>query len=133
LPLITQASTWLQDVGVQGDGIIPPDCTGDARSCDIKDFAVLAINISRIILGISGSLALLFFVYGGVMWVLSSGNASMVDKGRKAIVAAVIGIAIIFGSWMIVNFILAVLTQNDPWAAIRSGVTVFGAAWWNPF
>lgn len=39
-------------------------------------------NIINAVLGISGSLALLMFIYGGFTWMLSGGNAEKVTKGK---------------------------------------------------
>jgi len=48
------------------------------------------------ILGIVGSLALLMFVFGGLTWMTSSGNAEKIQKGKNIIVWAAIGLVIVF-------------------------------------
>jgi len=48
------------------------------------------------VLGIVGSLALLMFVFGGLTWMTSSGNAEKIQKGKNIIVWAAIGLVIIF-------------------------------------
>ena len=44
------------------------------------------------ILGLTGVLALVAFIAGGVMWMTSGGNAEKVKKGRDILVWAVIGL-----------------------------------------
>jgi len=70
--------------------------------------------IGRVIsaaLGLSGSAALLMFVYGGFLWLTSGGNKERVDKGKKTLIWAIIGIVVIFAAYVIVdNVILAVTT-----------------------
>lgn len=56
-------------------------------------------------LGILGSLALATFIYGGFIWMLSGGSAERIEKGKKILVWAVIGLVIILTSYIIVNFI----------------------------
>ncbi len=56
-------------------------------------------------LGILGSLALATFIYGGFIWMLSGGSPERIEKGKKILVWAVIGIVIILTSYVIVNFI----------------------------
>jgi len=62
-------------------------------------------RIISIFTGVSGSIALLMFVYGGFLWLTSAGDSGKVETGRKAMVWAVIGLIIIFGAYAILNFI----------------------------
>jgi hypothetical protein len=66
-------------------------------------------RVIRIFTGVSGSLALLMFVYGGFLWLTSSGNAQQVDKGKKVMVWATIGLFIIFGSYAILSTIFSAI------------------------
>ena len=72
----------------------------------INDFVTLAVRVAEFIWAISGSLALLAFVYGGVLFLISAGSSDKVTKARQAITGAVIGLAIVFGSYAIVFFIM---------------------------
>ncbi|MFA5023907.1 MAG: hypothetical protein WC523_03045 [Patescibacteria group bacterium] len=102
---------------VYGEGIIPEatgpvteGCVGGATYCGdyaLNDFVVLAINASRWILGIVGSLALLMFIYGGVMFLISAGSSEKIGQARKIIVAAAVGLLIVFASFLIIKFVLA--------------------------
>jgi len=69
----------------------------------LNDFIRLAVNISKWILGIVGSLTLAMFVYGGVLLLLSGGSSDKVDKAKKTMVAAVVGLAIVLGSSLIIK------------------------------
>jgi len=59
--------------------------------------------IIQIMLGIMGAVALVMFVYGGFMMMSSAGNASKVAKGKEILIWAVIGMAFIIGSFMILS------------------------------
>jgi len=80
--------------------------------CNLTDFQNTIVNVSKIILGLSGSLALLMFVYGGFTWLISSGNKEMVSKGKNIIVAAVIGLFIVFIAFTAVEFMIRSLTTT---------------------
>ncbi len=67
--------------------------------------AVIA-NVINTVLGIVGSLALLMFIYGGLIWMTSSGNKEMIDKGKNIIKWAAIGLVIIFSSYALVRFLI---------------------------
>ncbi len=98
----------------QGAGLVPAASgdackIGNATDCGnytMNDFLVLAINISRWILGLVGSLSLLMFIYGGFMFLISAGSSETVAKAKGIIVAAIIGLTIVFSSFMIIQFVL---------------------------
>lgn len=70
----------------------------------VNDFLNLGVRITNIILGIVGALALLAFVAGGVMFLVSAGNNSLVERGKSTIIGAVIGLLVVFASYTIVSF-----------------------------
>lgn len=103
-----------------------PSCASGTGDCGFNDFILLGVNLTKLILSIVGSLALLFFVYGGVMFLMAGGKSDMVDKGKKIITNAVIGVALVLGAWIIVNFAIAALTGTK-----LSQVKIFGTQdWW---
>lgn len=93
-------------------GLIPSPSQGGDGNYALSDFLVLAINISQIILGLVGSLSLLAFVAGGVMFMISSGSSDKVEKAKRIITAAVVGLIIVFASWMIIRFVILSLGSS---------------------
>ena len=91
--------------------------------CTLNDFGALLARIATIILGVSGSLALLFFVYGGFVWLISEGNKEKVQKGKNILLAAVFGMVIIFAAYLMVEFTIQALTGQS------SGSTILGQPW----
>ena len=88
-------------------------------SCSLNDFVRLFANVSQWILGIVGSLALLMFIYGGLMFIISSGSSEKVTKAKEIIIGAVIGLVIVFTSYMIIQFTIDALgieIKKDGWA-----------------
>lgn len=75
----------------------------ECRSISI--FVNLIINISAYLFSIVGALALLFFIYGGFTLILSRGATEQVKKGKDIMVAAIIGLVIVFGAYMLVKFL----------------------------
>lgn len=76
-------------------------------NCGVNDFVALAIAGTKLFLGLSGSVALLFFVYGGVMFLISAGNPERVSKGKQILIGSVLGIIVIFTSYTIIGFVLS--------------------------
>ncbi len=71
---------------------------------------VAIANIIRIIFGILGVIALLIILYGGFTWMTAAGNPDRVEKAKKILISAIIGLAIIFSTFAIVSFIIKALT-----------------------
>jgi hypothetical protein len=90
-------------------------------NCSANDFILLGINIFNFVLGIVGALALFVFIYGGLLFLLSGGNSDRIEKGKKALIGAVVGLIIVFTSYMIVNFVAQSLGV--------SGDTILEAGW----
>lgn len=92
-----------------------PDCpTGsiclDNPLGDKKiDVPILLGRIINYAMGIIGSLALVMFIYGGAMWMLSGGNQEQVTKGKQTIIWAALGLAIIFTSYALVRFVISAI------------------------
>jgi len=78
-------------------------------TCELNDFTRVAVNISKIILGIVGSLALLAFVAGGLMMMLSAGNPEWVTRGKQTLIGAVVGLVIVFTSYAIIQLVFTSL------------------------
>lgn len=86
---------------VQAEDI--PSLTDPLKNRDIPD---LVGDIIQYVLGVIGILALVMFIYGGILWMTSGGSADKIKKGKDTIVWAVLGLAIVFFSYAIVNFVL---------------------------
>lgn len=67
---------------------------------------VLIARIINNVLGIVGTLALVMFIYGGLIWMTSSGSSEKVKQGRDIILWSVIGLVVIFSAYAIVRFVL---------------------------
>lgn len=50
-------------------------------------------------------LALIFLIWGGIKWILSGGDKAKVDAARSTIVGALIGLALVFGAYFLLNII----------------------------
>ena len=78
----------------------------------LNDFIQIAIQVSKFILGIVGSLALLMFIYGGLMMIISQGSSDKVEQSKTILKNAVIGLVIVFTSWTIINFVITAFVPD---------------------
>jgi len=82
--------------------------------CSIGCFFVMLARIYNFIVwDIAGPLAILMLIIGGVLLMASGLSPSMNALGKKILWAAVIGLVLVFCSWLIVNFILTALGYNQ--------------------
>ena len=73
---------------------------------------VIIGRIVNLIVGLVGTIAFLIFIYGGVLWLISSGREAYVDKGKDAMIWSAIGLAVVFASNILVKFVIQVLSAN---------------------
>ncbi len=90
------------------DRLVLPACT-KTGNCTVNDIIQTGVNFASFLMGLSGGLFLIVFIYGGAMYLLSFGDKARVDKGKKAIRGAAFGIIIVMGSWAIVQTIYSTL------------------------
>jgi len=85
--------------------------TGDIGSINLYKGGLSGL-ISKLVnwgLGIVGIIAVIYLIYGGVIYITAGGDAEKAGKGRVAITNAIIGIIIIIAALAIYN---AVVTQT---------------------
>jgi len=51
-------------------------------------------------------IALVFLIFGGIRWIISGGDKTKVEEARGTIVAALVGLVLVFLAFFIINFIL---------------------------
>ena len=141
LPMQAFAASWVTSV-LNGSELIPEGCrTGPQTNttlpkgfigppspkqaqpeCGVNEIIQTGVNITRLILGLMGSVALLMFTYGGILYIISAGDRSKVEKAKTVLTNATWGIAIILLSWTIINFLVLII----------AGGKIFGAPWTKP-
>lgn len=102
-------------------GLKPPTPDGyDASLTQVKSGREFVVKVVNYALGFLGLFAVLIIIYGGFLYVSSAGESEGPEKGKKAIMYAIIGIIIIFASYAIVNTVLKAPGGNQ--AAQPNGV-----------
>lgn len=69
----------------------------------------LVKNITTVAIGLSGVMALLAFVYGGILYLLAGVNMDFLKKGKEVMKWAIIGLFVIFSSYAVINFVMTKL------------------------
>jgi hypothetical protein len=87
-------------------------CVGRGN-CNFEDAAIGLNSLIRFLLGSMGAVALIYFVWGGVQWLTSGGNAERVNRGKQIMINTVFSIILAFGSYLIVNFFINDVLNAD--------------------
>ncbi len=82
------------------------------------DIRVLIGNIIRIFLGLLGTIAIVLVLYGGFLWMTAAGNEEKIEKAKKILTNAAIGLAIVLSAYAITSFIISRLLS------VSSGGTI---------
>ena len=93
LPYVAAAQVSITNQGV----------TFGLGTADLKQ---TVINIVNWVLGLLGLIAVIMIIYAGILWITAGGNEENVDKAKKIISAAVIGLIVILLAWAIVIFVV---------------------------
>lgn len=83
-------------------GTAPVTLTNPLGTTDIR---LLIARVISAVLSIIGVIALLMFVYGGFLWMISGGNEGQVEKGKEVLKWTTLGIILIVSAYVIVNAI----------------------------
>lgn len=81
----------------------------EATGLSDKPVGEVIINILNYLLGFLSLLGIIMILYGGFMWLTSQGNQEKVDKAKKIINTAILGIITILFSYSILYFVLKVI------------------------
>lgn len=91
------------------------------------DLVTFIGNLVRVFLGIIGIVLVLLIMYGGFIWMTAEGDPGKVDKAKKILTNAIIGLIIILASFAITTFIMGWLTGSS---GSSTGTTTGGPDDW---
>ncbi len=100
LYLLFSGSVFADPINIQ-----PP--VGSASNISVANIPQFFVSILFVI-GIVVAIA--YFIYGGIKWILSGGDKTAVESARNHIVAAVIGLVIIIAAFFILGTVIQLIT-----------------------
>lgn len=84
---------------------------GQLTNLSDQDPRYTIANIINIALSLLGIIFLVLLIYAGFLWMTAAGNEDNVEKARKLIFAAIIGLAIILSAFAISKFVTKALYE----------------------
>ncbi|MEK7520657.1 MAG: transglycosylase SLT domain-containing protein [Patescibacteria group bacterium] len=87
-------------------------CSGP--DCTLCDFLKTGSNIINLLTQIAVPISVVFIIYGGFMIMTAGPSEERAGQGRKILTSAIIGVAIVLGSWLILNTVFLILNAQTP-------------------
>ncbi len=72
----------------------------------------LVTKLVNILLSFAGAIAVIFLVIGGFRYVVSQGNEEAMERAKKTLLSAIIGIVVIIMAFAVVNIVNNLLTKE---------------------
>ncbi len=112
-------STFVNGVYAAEVSLCPKDTINGARGlCDLNLSGAIP-NILNILLFVAFIAALIFLIYGGIRWILSGGDKEGTGKAKGTVTAALIGLAIVLSSWLLINIVMSLFGIVNPGGIIQ--------------
>jgi len=87
------------------------NCSG--AGCNWANLQEMIVNIINFaVKAIVPPLAGLLLVWGGIILLTSGGNEERVGQGKKIMTSVIVGLVIVYTSWLLINTLLRVLTNQ---------------------
>jgi hypothetical protein len=99
------------------------NCCYEKGNCTFCDATKVGTNIFNFLRNkIAFPVTVLFIIYGGILMLSARGSKSQIENGRKILLAALIGFAIVFSVSLILNSVLVVLSkEKGSWQSFVNG------------
>ncbi len=81
----------------------------DKTGLEKEDPRIIVARIINVFLGFLGIIALCLIMYAGFLWMTSEGSPDKINKAKKILIRAVIGLIIILSAFAIASFVLRML------------------------
>jgi len=93
-------------------GLVPCGGTGQPK-CEACHLVQLANNVLTFLIQLAVLISGIVFAIGGFNWVTSGGSSGKIEKGKKMMTNAIIGVIITLAAWLIIDTVLKVFL-DDP-------------------
>jgi hypothetical protein len=122
LLIVVIADTVVNQVFYKIDMTQYPSTSGAAPGIDAARGVQEIVGVTNFIVSIVGPIAVLMLLAGGIMYISAAGKEETMNKAKRLIVVALVGILIIYGAFAIVSTFIAG-NFGEPPPAAASAVT----------
>jgi hypothetical protein len=124
---------WIIPAVASAAGLIPCATTENPKPCTLCHFIVGFKNLVDYGLGLITIAAIAGLFFAGVMYIISSGDESMMTSAKGFIKSSLIGFAVVFLGWLIITVTMYVLGAKTAETGGAGGVLGIQIESWNKF
>lgn len=99
-PVFAQTESWENIQSSLGAKCYEETSTG-TKVATLQGFACIFANVLRLIIPLSGLVAFVVLIVGGFQFLTSAGDPKKLQQATSVITAAIIGIIVVLGIWLI--------------------------------
>ncbi len=118
LGIVLSASVIVNTIRLALGVNLAKDCT-QAGKC-INDANTMVVNYINWVIGIAGVMSLIFVVYGGALYITSTGDPGKVKQAKNMIMYSLIGLAIVALAATITAFVSQSIREANENALIKT-------------
>ena len=109
--------------GTQGSGLPTNSSSGFGNPIGPTTIEGVLGNIMKYLQGIAGTIAVIFIIIGGIMYMVSGGSKETTERAKKTLICAIAGLAIVLAAPLFYQEIKAVLSGSNPGSALKTLLT----------
>lgn len=106
----TKKIITLQSLLITSLIVVTPVFAQATGTGDVSRIETFIRNVIQIFVVLAGSIATLFFVFGGVRYITSSGNPEALEGAKKTIIYSGVGLALVLAAFVLSNIVTQVAT-----------------------
>src|SRR5688572_19495480 len=80
------------------------DANGKFKIEDINDFGIIIGNIIQMLLTLGGVLAVIYIIWAGIQYIISSGDPKKTAEAKSGLTYAVVGLVLSAAAYLLVDF-----------------------------
>lgn len=81
---------------------------------DISDLNSTFDIVTNLMFGLSGSVALIFLIWGGILYLTAGGSADQAGRAKATITWAIAGLVVVIAAYAIVNYFAGIVVKDNP-------------------
>lgn len=86
----------------------------DPAKFDLNSIGPALDRVMNILLGLSGVIALLFLIWGGILYITAAGNAEQAGRAKATLTWSFVGIVLIIAAYAIVKYFAKTVISDSP-------------------
>lgn len=84
------------------------------ENLEINSFGKAIVTITEWAIALSGTVALIYMLWGGIMYLTAAGDEGKAQKGKETITWATVGFLVIVGAYALVKYYAKLTVTNSP-------------------